>query len=351
MKKFTLFIALIAFMVVGVFGQETVYTVPSWDASKVVHLCDGGSFIAKIDNSVSGKTYTLAIADAKGSIESIEGDGGTISFTAQIPVSGSSDYSVVGDGFSPFISLKTNVVAQPTAPTMTKSPTDAAVCAGTDVSASIASGGSSGVSGCSDSYKYSTNGGSAWSDYTPGDDITTTGAGTEIIQIRAIRSDAEGRGCSSSNTYTWTVNALPDAPSANNVNFTYDGISHTADASIASGESIVWYDAATSGNVIADISTVLTQTNVGVYSAWAEAKTDATGCISTSRTQVTLTISKANLNVTAVADDIDYGIAASVTIEYSGFQNGEDETDLDNNGFTIGTVYSQGDNIGTYVRL
>jgi len=37
-----------------------------------------------------------------------------------------------------------------------------------------------------------------------------------------------------------------------------------------------------------------------------------------------------------------------VTVEYSGFYNGDTAADLDNTGFTLGTDYTQGDDVGTY---
>ena len=62
-----------------------------------------------------------------------------------------------------------------------------------------------------------------------------------------------------------------------------------------------------------------------------------------------LTIGKADLAVTAVAGDITYGDAApAVTLQYSGFENSEDESVLDDVGFALGTDYTQGDNVGTY---
>jgi len=62
-----------------------------------------------------------------------------------------------------------------------------------------------------------------------------------------------------------------------------------------------------------------------------------------------LTIGKADLAVTAVAGDITYGDATpAVTLQYSGFENSEDESVLDDVGFTLGTDYTQGDNVGTY---
>jgi hypothetical protein len=99
-----------------------------------------------------------------------------------------------------------NLIAQPTAPTMTKLPNTTAVCVGAYVSAAFLTAGSGGVAACADSYQYSTNNGT-WSEYTPGDEISTTGFTS--VDIRALRSDNTGAGCSSENIYSWTVNALP----------------------------------------------------------------------------------------------------------------------------------------------
>jgi hypothetical protein len=58
-------------------------------------------------------------------------------------------------------------------------------------------------------------------------------------------------GCESATrtTVTVTINDLPGAPSAGNVIACFDGVAHTGSATAGAGESVVWYDAATGGNV------------------------------------------------------------------------------------------------------
>ena len=96
-----------------------------------------------------------------------------------------------------------NVELTPVAPTITKSPVAAAVCAGTNVSATFA-GGSGGLA---NSYEYRTNGGS-WAAYTAGTPIATTPNITSV-EVRASRTTTT---CTSvNNLASWTVNALPTA--------------------------------------------------------------------------------------------------------------------------------------------
>jgi hypothetical protein len=95
-------------------------------------------------------------------------------------------------------------------------------------------------------------------------------------------------GCESATrtTVTVTINDLPGAPSAGNVIACFDGVAHTGSATAGAGESVVWYDAATGGNV----TSAPTGTAVGIYTAYAAAKIAATGCESATRTTVTVTI-------------------------------------------------------------
>lgn len=142
-----------------------------------------------------------------------------------------------------------------------------------------------------------------------------------------------------------TVNSLPAAPTANNVTTTYNGSVQSASASAGAGETVDWYTDATGSTP----ATAPSGTDAGVYTAWAEARNTTTGCVSASRTRVTLTINKKNLQVTAVAPNITYGDAApAVTVQYSGFAGTDDASVLDNTGFVLGTDYVQGDPAGTY---
>ena len=64
------------------------------------------------------------------------------------------------------------------------------------------------------------------------------------------------------------------------------------------GQTVVWYDAATGGNIVATPTLV----GVGTVTYWAEATVDATGCLSLTRTSVTLTISPAATEPVSTGD-------------------------------------------------
>ena len=162
-------------------------------------------------------------------------------------------------------------------------------------------------------------------------------------------------GCSSSPeaTLTITTNPVPAIPTASNLTITYDGQPHTGAASstvplIGGGSqaaNIVWYNAATGGNVVSAPS----GTNVGTYTAYAEAVAPTTGCVSTARTLVTVTIKKAALTVTAdnQSKTFDGSAFSPFTSTISGYVNNE------NINVISGTTTYTGDattavNAGTY---
>ncbi|HZK07911.1 MAG TPA: immunoglobulin-like domain-containing protein, partial [Bacteroidales bacterium] len=216
MKKFTLLIALMAFVGFSAFGQETISTSPPLDGggSGTVTICKGGTVNLTVHGSKAGKDYYFAPGngDNQGPTAGI---GGNIGFSYTYNSSGTFNASVSGFNNPPpggFINLAftVKVEADPIAPTMTKDPIDESVCAGTNVSATIVAG-SGGVSGCSDTYEYSTNGGSSWSTYTSGQSISTTDlSGTNIVQVKAWRAHPDGLGCMSEEvSVSWTVNPLP----------------------------------------------------------------------------------------------------------------------------------------------
>jgi uncharacterized protein YjdB len=129
-----------------------------------------------------------------------------------------------------------------------------------------------------------------WTSNTPS--VATVGATTGVVTgltagtatITCTVTTAEG--CKGSKTYTITVNALPDKPTPNNVEICYDGQPHEAGANVKTGETVVWYDAETSGN-----KTVAPKlTNVGTAQAYAATKITATDCESATRQLVTVTV-------------------------------------------------------------
>lgn len=135
-------------------------------------------------------------------------------------------------------------------------------------------------------------------------------------------------GCSSSPeaTLTITTNPVPAIPTASNLTITYDGQPHTGAASstvplIGGGSqaaNIVWYDAATGGNVVSAPS----GTDVGTYTAYAEAVAPTTGCISTARTSVTVTINQRPLTASSTISDKTYnGSAVTGTVNLGTVSN------------------------------
>lgn len=121
------------------------------------------------------------------------------------------------------------------------------------------------------------------------------------------------------------VSALPDAPIPGSNTFTYDGSIKTASATVGTNETIDWYANYTGSTT----SSVPSETNVGTYTAYAETRNTNTGCVSATRTLVTLTIEKANSNVTSTG---------TTTFTYNGLEQGPATSIV--NGSTGAVTYS-----------
>jgi len=115
-----------------------------------------------------------------------------------------------GSGSTNSTGATLTVTALPVNPTLlAKTPNTATVADGTPVSATFNAG--SGGTGCTDDFRYTTNGGATYLPYTPGSNISTTGlaAGTGVVTIEGRRA-----GCATcSGSYvalaTWIVTPLP----------------------------------------------------------------------------------------------------------------------------------------------
>ncbi|NOT50058.1 MAG: HYR domain-containing protein [Chitinophagaceae bacterium] len=106
------------------------------------------------------------------------------------------------------------VNALPVSPTLlAKTPAGITVADGTPVSATFNAG--SGGTGCSDDYRYTTDGGLTYLPYTPGSNISTTGiaAGSGFVFIEGRRANCSA-GCQGSYIVLamWRVTPLPAAP-------------------------------------------------------------------------------------------------------------------------------------------
>ncbi|MBL4656942.1 MAG: hypothetical protein JKX73_03000, partial [Flavobacteriales bacterium] len=110
--------------------------------------------------------------------------------------------SGAGCNISGFNTYSWTVVADPSTPTATKSPTDATVCAGQTLTLTGPSS-SGGTGTCNYQYQYSTNGGSTYSAWSNTVASFAAVTGTNLIRIRR---NCNGNGCNISgyNQYSWT---------------------------------------------------------------------------------------------------------------------------------------------------
>ncbi len=113
-------------------------------------------------------------------------------------------------------------------------------------------------------------------------------------RLARVDCSADWSRAAASNVTEITVNAIPEAPLAVNHNTIYDGTSKSASATVGPDEVVDWHTDETG----ATTSGAPTGTNAGIYTAWAETRIPETGCISETRTMVTLTIEKATPTAT-----------------------------------------------------
>ncbi len=104
------------------------------------------------------------------------------------------------------------IFEDPVSQTIIPLPANLVVCAGIPVSTTF-SGGSGGFpGGTTDIYEYSINSGASWNDYSPGENISTTGmSGTGVIRVRTRRISTGVNGCNYGSyvTVSWSVNPVP----------------------------------------------------------------------------------------------------------------------------------------------
>ena len=252
-----------------VYAQETVYTSPTWAGSPpTVDICAGGTVTVYVDLSTSGHTYRLLNFPGAIIIEDKAGTGGTISFTPlDFSSTGVFNYTVLDiNDAVPTTNFYINVIADPVASTMTKSPDQTNVCDGANVSASVNVAGSGGVS-CSDNYFKSINGGS-WVSYIPGDPISTTGLTS--VGIQAKRGGCGGSGCdeATSATYSWIIDPLSEGGAVTpSLNVCYAINSTLLTLSGQTGIVVKWQWSTTNADPWTDITntaTTYTATNIAV---------------------------------------------------------------------------------------
>lgn len=191
-------------------------------------LSVGGTTAAASTAICTGSSTTITVSDYTGTIQwqqsadgstgwaNVSGGSGGTTATYTTPNLITTTYyrAVVTSGVcssSNSTSASVTVAAQPIAPAITKSPSDASVCSGQTLTVTITAG-SGGAGTTADEYRYSTDNGSNWSAWSSSVPSFAAVTGTNLIESRRT---ASGTGCttSSSNQVSWTVVAQPTAPS------------------------------------------------------------------------------------------------------------------------------------------
>lgn len=156
------------------------------------------------------------------------------------------------------------VNAMPTAAILSLSSPMGSICSGTNINASILTQGSGGAGNIADVLQYQMDGG-AWNPYTSNTNLSSIGHAS--ISLRTYRT-ASASGCttSNSNTYSWTVNALPSI--ANQPSTLVQNICQNATAAAltvsasGAGLSYQWYKNTSNSNTG---GTIISGANSAIY--------------------------------------------------------------------------------------
>jgi hypothetical protein len=180
-------------------------------------VCVGGTpaaFISTTDGTGSGVTYRWesSTTSALAGFGPIVGPAGSTytsgaltqtTWFRRITVSTVGGVSCESVATTP---VEVTVVPDPIAPTITKSPNVAEVCAGTVLTINVF-GGSDGTGTCANEYRFSNDNGGSWSGWSTTIPSVTSIAGTTIIEAKR---ECNGSGCNSSvSSVSWIVNPVP----------------------------------------------------------------------------------------------------------------------------------------------
>ena len=257
------------------------YIIPPAVTSATLNLCGNVAGSFTISNFQSGYTYKLYTAAVDGT--EVSGVSTTTNTLAIPGTLAAGTYYLEARETNTYPSARTPITivrnTLPDAPTVA----NVSTCAGTSATLTV----SSPVAGISYRWYTAASGGTALTtanSYTIANPSTTT-----TYYVEGFNATT---GCISASrtAVTLTVNPLPAAPTAANVT-TCAGISTTLSVSSPeSGISYRWYTVASGGTALttANNYTISNPTTTTAY--YVEGYNAATGCISASRTAVTLTV-------------------------------------------------------------
>jgi hypothetical protein len=243
---------------------------------------DGTGLIVKISDGTTTNTLTINSVDGVAAT-SITGPtgwyrvtyGGTYLSGASVSLDFNGNYHAMDE-----ITLKGNL-KNPTGAAASASP----VCEGQNVTLT--------ASGFAPGYRWYSSATTSNANFlSPNNPYTRSVApGTNTYYVVATDGTCESSGNASVSV---TSIALPAAPTAGNQTACEGGAIPNITASLVAGSVTDWYAAATGGSVLAGgtgtSSFATGQTSQGTYTYYAESRNTISGCVSATRTPVTLTI-------------------------------------------------------------
>jgi hypothetical protein len=274
----------------------------------------------KVD-PITGATFVWNISGGVPADYQINGTSDNITMDWNTPgVYVLSVYSIVLSCPSETQSVTITVVPNPIGPTLSvKTPNLPSVCNGTDVSATFIAG--SGGVGCSDAFEYRIDGG-AWTTYTPGSNLSTTGHTS--VEIQGQRNgctlDAGCIGTSWVTLASWNVNLnLPVsviiAADQNNICAT-TSVTYTATPTNGGSAPVyAWYVNGTLRPETGSTLSYIPLNGDAVYATLTSNETCATGNPATSNT-VTMII-KPLLPVSVSISANQNNVCASTSVTYT----------------------------------
>jgi len=144
----------------------------------------------------------------------------------------------------------------------------------------------SGTGSGSASFNWSGTGPGTYSFNSTSENPTETGlvSGTYTYTVTATSGSI-----TNTNSVTVLVNSLPNAPtSGGNMTGCNGSTIPTLTASVNAGETVDWYDTTSGGTLLLSSNTSYTPVVAGSY--FAEARNTTSGCVSSNRTEITLTL-------------------------------------------------------------
>jgi hypothetical protein len=289
--------------------QLTIVADPGTTNPSVVNQCVGGNtqmtvtgsggtpslnyqWYSNSSNSNSGGT--LISSATSNSYTSPSSSAGTTYYYCSVSASGSGCTNATSNAVAAIIS------ADPTAPSATKSPNTSSVCVGETLTLTSPTYGAQAGQSCGFEYRHSTNNGTDWTNWSNTVSSFSAVVGTNLIEIRVKGGCSSGCEASNATQYSWTVNALPAAPSANNGSRCGTGMVAIS-ATPGTGETIDWYGASSGGSILTTgtpnpaqgTTSFTTQSISTAVTYYAEARNSTTSCVSSTRTAVTASINTA----------------------------------------------------------